>query len=109
MPLKNGWDYTTHVLVVQQVSLVCNEQLLTLMRSAPSLLTLLLEEDTKLLRRDWMIIEFGLDTEAEDWEPKRSSGSQSNSCIKLMASWDTDGREGKRRDCFQFRIFCRVT
>lgn len=29
--------------------------------------------------------------------------------MRLMPSWDTRGLEGNLRDCFQLRIFCRVT
>lgn len=63
----------------------------------------------KPLRRACTIMEFGLLTEDDACDPRRSSGSQSNCSIRLTPSCDTLGRDGKRRDCFQFRIFCLVT
>jgi hypothetical protein len=81
----------------------------TLMCSAPSTLPDEPGMTINPLRRAFTITEFGLDTEAEDCEPRRSSGSQRSCSIRLTPSWDTRGRDGKRNDCFQFKIFWRVT
>jgi hypothetical protein len=81
----------------------------TLMRSAPSTFPIVLGSGIKPLRRAFATIESGRDTEADDCEPRRSSGSQRSCSIRLTPSWDTRGRDGKRRDCFQFKIFWRVT
>lgn len=81
----------------------------TLMRSAPSTLPLLLAIGMNALRRACTIIESGRDTDAVDCEPSRSSGSQRSCCMRFTPSWDTRGLDGNRSDCFQFKIFCRVT
>jgi hypothetical protein len=79
----------------------------TLITSTPSKVRVA-PDGVKALRLACTIIEFGRTTELEVCEPKRSSGSQSSCCIRSTASCDTRGNEGKRKDCFQFRIFCRV-
>lgn len=81
---------------------------LTLMCSAPSTLLAAPKWGKNALRRALTIIEFGRDTEAVDWEPRRSSGSQINCSIRLIASCETRGREGNRNACLWLRIFCRV-
>ena len=63
----------------------------------------------KPLRRACMIMEFGLLTEDEACDPRRSSGSHRSCSIKFTPSCETLGREGKRSDCFQFKIFCLLT
>ena len=82
---------------------------LALITSAPSPPPVTPEGVVKALRLACTIIEFGRATELEVCEPKRSSGSQRSCCIRSTASCDTCGSAGKRRDCFQFKIFCRVT
>ena len=82
---------------------------LTLITSAPSPPRVAPEDVTRALRLACTIMEFGRTTELEACEPKRSSGSQSSCCIRSTASCDTRGSAGKRKDCFQFKIFCRVT
>ena len=84
-------------------------QQLALITSAPSPPPVAPESVVKVLRLACTIIEFGRETELEVCEPKRSSGSQRSCCIRSTASCDTCGSAGKRRDCFQFKIFCRVT
>lgn len=81
----------------------------TLIRCAPSTLPMAPVIEMKPLLLACNIIEFGLLTDDGACEPRRSSGSHKSCSIRLTPSWDTRGREGKRRDCFQFRIFCRVT
>jgi len=56
-----------------------------------------------------MTMEFGRETEDDVCEPSRSSGSHKSCCIRLTPSCETRGREGNLSDCFQFKIFCRVT
>lgn len=83
---------------------------LTLISSAPS--TLPVDEltgSTNPLRLAWTTIELGLETDEDACDPSRSSGSHNNCCMRLIPSWDTRGRDGNLRDCFQFKIFCRVT
>ena len=82
---------------------------LALITSAPSPPRVAPEDVTRALRLACTIMEFGRTTELEACEPKRSSGSQSSCCIRSTASCDTQGSAGKRKDCFQFKIFCRVT
>ena len=81
----------------------------TLIRCAPSTLPAAPVIEMKPLLLACTIIEFGLLTDDDACEPRRSSGSHRSCSIRLTPSWETRGREGKRRDCFQFRIFCRVT
>lgn len=76
---------------------------------APSTLSVCPTGATKALLLDCTRSELGRDTEAAAWEPSLSSGSHSSCCMRLMPSWDTRGLEGNLRDCFQLRIFCRVT
>jgi hypothetical protein len=82
---------------------------LALITSAPSPTRVAPEGVMRALRLACTIMEFGRTTELEACEPKRSSDSHSNCCIRSMASCDTRGSAGKRKDCFQFKIFCRVT
>lgn len=82
---------------------------LALMRSAPSTPPDVPGVAMKPLRRAATAIELGLDTDAVDCDPRRSSGSQRNCSMRFTPSCDTRGRDGKRNDCFQFRIFWRVT
>jgi len=82
---------------------------LALINSAPSPPRVAPEDVMRALRLACMIMEFGRTTELEACEPKRSSGSQSSCCIRSTASCDTRGSAGTRKDCFQFKIFCRVT
>ena len=76
---------------------------------APSTLSVCPTGGIKPLLLDCTRSELGRDTEAAAWDPNLSSGSHSNCCMRLMPSWDTRGLEGNLRDCFQLRIFCRVT
>jgi hypothetical protein len=85
-----------------------SEHDVTLITSAPSTVRVAPDGVMKPLRLACTIIEFGRTTELEVCEPKRSSGSQSSCCIRSTASCDTRGNDGKRKVCFQFKIFCRV-
>ena len=76
---------------------------------APSTLSACPTGGIKPLLLESTTSELGRDTEAVACEPSLSSGSHSNCCMRLMPSWDTRGLEGNLRDCFQLRIFCRVT
>lgn len=69
------------------------------MNSAPSTLPDDPGIGKKALRRALTTMELGRDTEAVDCDPSRSSGSQMSCSIKLIASCDTRGREGKRKAC----------
>ncbi len=85
---------------------------LTLINSAPS--TLPDDEvfvgNMNPLRLAWTTIELGLETDEDTCDPSRvSSGSHNNCCMRLIPSCDTRGRVGNFSDCFQFKIFCRVT
>lgn len=82
---------------------------LTLIKAAPSSLRVAPESLVKALCLACTIIELGRATELGVCEPKRFSGSQSNCSIRSTASCDMCGSAGKRKDCFQFKIFCRVT
>jgi len=80
------------------------------MRSAPSMLPApVLAVGMKALRLAWTIIESGRETEEVACEPRRSSGSHNSCCMRFTPSYVTRGFEGNLRDCFQLRIFCRVT
>ena len=81
----------------------------TLIMCAPSTLSLCPIGGINPLLLDCTRSELGRDTEVVAWEPSLSSGSHSNCRIRLMPSWDTRGFGGNLRDCFQLRIFCRVT
>jgi hypothetical protein len=109
MPRNQGWVLEGEATACQRVYRSDNERLgRTLIRSAPSLLPLFVAA-AKPLRRALIIAELGRTVDEDACEPRRSSGSQSSCCMRSMPSRETAGLPGKRRDCFQFRIFCLVT
>ena len=82
----------------------------TLICSAPSTLGPVVKAaDPYPLILACVTIEFGRDTDEDDWDPRRSSGSQRSCCMRFTPSCDTWGVAGKRSDLRQFRIICRVT
>jgi hypothetical protein len=85
-----------------------SEHDVTLITSAPSTVRVAPDGVMKPLRLACTIIEFGRTTELEVCEPNRSSGSQSSCCMRSTASCDARGNDGKRKVCFQFKIFCLV-
>lgn len=48
---------------------------------------------TKPLRRACTTNAFVGEMDANNWKPRRSSGSANNCCIKLIPSWETRGRD----------------